>query len=69
MCLSIPAKVLSIEGDLAKVSIGDNKFSVGLQLIEYVAIGDYVLIHSGFIIQKISKEDADIATELYNQLI
>ena len=58
MCLSIPAEIISIEGDLAKVSIGGTIVTAGLQLIEKSDIGDYVLVHSGFAIEKISKEEA-----------
>ena len=58
MCLSIPAKVVDIEGDMAEVSIGGTILKAGLQLVENVEIGDYVLLHTGFAIQKISEEEA-----------
>ena len=58
MCLSIPAEIISIEGGLAKVSIGGTIVTAGLQLIEKSDVGDYVLVHSGFAIEKISKEEA-----------
>jgi hydrogenase expression/formation protein HypC len=58
MCLSIPAKVIDIDGDMAKVSIGGTILKAGLQMVENVVIGDYVLLHTGFAIQKISEEEA-----------
>ena len=48
MCLSLPAKVLAIEGDMAEVSVGGAVFRAGLQMVEGVKPGDYVLLHAGF---------------------
>jgi len=58
MCLSIPVKIIKIEGDMAEVSAGGTVFKAGLQLLEDVTPGDYVLLHAGFAIQKISGEEA-----------
>ena len=58
MCLSIPAKVTSINGDTAVVSVGGTEYEASLQLLNDVKIGDYILLHTGFAIQKISEEDA-----------
>ena len=58
MCLSIPAKIVEITGDIAKVSVGGTIFDAGLQLIEDVKVGDYILLHTGFAIQKISEKEA-----------
>ena len=53
MCLSIPARIVSIEGNMAKVSAGGALFDAGLQMIENPVVGDYILLHAGFAIQKI----------------
>lgn len=58
MCLSIPARIISIEGNMAEVSAGGSVFKAGLQMVDGVKIGDYILLHAGFAIQKISEEDA-----------
>ncbi len=58
MCLSIPALILSISGDMAEVSAGGSVFKAGIQMIEDARPGDYVLLHAGFAIQKISGEQA-----------
>ena len=68
MCLSIPGKVISVEGNMAKVSVGGAEYNASLQLIEDVNPGDYVLVHTGFAIQKISKEDADETMKLLSEL-
>ncbi len=58
MCLSIPAKVESIEGEMAVVSVGGTKYNASLQMLDDVKIGDYILMHTGFAIQKMSEEEA-----------
>ena len=67
MCLSIPAKVIEIEGDKAKVSVGGTIIEAGLHLVDDVSIGDYVLVHTGFAIQKISDEEARETLELFKE--
>ena len=63
MCLSIPAQVISIEGDVAQASVGGTIVTAGLQLVEDVKIGDYILIHTGFALQKISEEEAIVTLQ------
>jgi len=58
MCLSIPAKILSVEGNTAKASVGGAIVQASLHLVDNVKEGDYILIHSGFALQKISEEEA-----------
>jgi hydrogenase expression/formation protein HypC len=58
MCLSIPAKVLSVEGYMAKASVGGAIIDTSLHLVDDVKPGDYILIHTGFALQKISEEEA-----------
>jgi hydrogenase expression/formation protein HypC len=58
MCLSIPAKVISINGGMAIVSVGGTEYEASLQLLDDVKVDDYILLHTGFAIQKISEEEA-----------
>ncbi len=58
MCLSIPARIVSVNGDMADVSVGGAIFSAGLQMVENAGVGDYVLLHAGFAIEKLNEEDA-----------
>ncbi len=58
MCLSIPAKVEKIEGNMAIVSVGGTEYNASLQMVDDVKIGDYILLHTGFALQKISEEEA-----------
>jgi hydrogenase expression/formation protein HypC len=68
MCLSIPAKVVRIEGDTARVSIGGNEYTAGLQMLEDVEVGDYLLLHAGFAIQKISEKEAEETLQLFREM-
>jgi len=68
MCLSIPAKVLSIEGDMAKVAVGETICNASLQIVEDIQVGDYILLHTGFALQKLSKEEAEETFRLFEDL-
>jgi hydrogenase expression/formation protein HypC len=64
MCLAIPAKVNKINKNIAEIeSLGVTK-KVDIYLIPDVKIGDYVIVHAGFAIQIIDKEEA-LITEGY----
>ena len=67
MCLSIPAKVESIEGEMAVVSVGGTKYDASLQMLDDVKIGDYVLLHTGFAIQKISEEEDQDTLKIFEE--
>jgi len=58
MCLAIPAKVLSVEGSIARVVIEDVEYNASLLLLEDVRPGDFVLLHAGFAIEKVDPEEA-----------
>jgi len=68
MCLSVPALVVKIEGQMADVSVGGAIFRAGLQMVENVSAGDYILLHAGFAIQKISEEEALETLNLIKEL-
>lgn len=67
MCLSIPAKIDSIEGEMAMVSVGNVTYKASLQLLEDVKVGDYILLHTGFAIQKISEEEAAETLRIFEE--
>jgi hydrogenase expression/formation protein HypC len=58
MCLSVPALVIKIDGLMADVSIGGAIFKAGLHMVEGIKTGDYILLHAGFAIRKISETEA-----------
>lgn len=67
MCLSVPAKIISIDGEMAVVSVGGTEYNASLQLIENPQIGDYVLLHTGFAIQKLSEEEAIETLKVFDE--
>ncbi len=68
MCLSIPAKILSIEGKTARASVGGTIINVGLHMIDDIKEGDYVLVHAGFALQKISDDEAQETLKLIREM-
>jgi hydrogenase expression/formation protein HypC len=68
MCLSIPAKVISIDGDMAEVSAGGSLFKASLFMVEDVNPGDYILLHAGFAIQKLSESEAMDTIRLFQEM-
>ncbi|HOV11109.1 MAG TPA: HypC/HybG/HupF family hydrogenase formation chaperone [Bacteroidales bacterium] len=68
MCLGIPSKIVSIDGDNAVVSVGGTRVEASLQLLTDVKVGDFVLLHTGFAIEKISPEEAEETLTLLKKL-
>jgi len=65
MCLSIPAKVISIDQDTAKASVGGTTVDVNISLVDDIQENDYILVHSGFALEKIDEEEAQKTLELF----
>ena len=61
MCLAIPARILDIDGDNSNVDYGGIIKKVNVSLIENPKVGDYILIHAGFAIEKLDKKNAEMA--------
>ncbi len=58
MCLAIPSKIVKIEDNVATIDVDGVKREASLLLVENPKIGDYVIVHAGFAINKINEEDA-----------
>lgn len=58
MCLSVPGKVVEIENSMAKVEVGGVIREVSLAVCPEVVVGEYVLIHTGFAIQRLDEKEA-----------
>ncbi len=68
MCLAIPAKVISVEWPSAVVAIENVEYKASLLLLEDVAVGDYVMLHAGFAIEKVDPEEAAETLRLLNEI-
>jgi len=71
MCLSIPSKIVEIDVDnMATVDTMGIKRQVSLDLMaDEVGIGDYILIHVGFAMNKIDEEEALQSLQVYREML
>jgi hydrogenase expression/formation protein HypC len=58
MCLAIPAKVISVDGTTARVTIEDVEYTASLLLLDDVKPGDFIMLHAGFAIGKVDPQEA-----------
>jgi len=69
MCLAIPAKVISIEEDKARVDFGEDVLrEVDVTLVS-AKVGDYVLVHAGYAIQVLDEKEALETLQLWNEIL
>ncbi len=71
MCLGIPMKVLQIDGFNARCEAKGVEREVSLFMLqdEEVKPGDYVMIHVGYAIQKMTPQEARSAWEIFDQIL
>ena len=71
MCLSIPSKVIKISDDnIATTDTMGIQREVSLDLMaDEIKVGDYILIHVGFAMNKIDKEEALASLEVYQEMV
>jgi len=68
MCVAVPAEVLEIrEGNIGLVDYGDLRQEVRLDLVD-VKVGEFVLVHVGFAIQRLSREEGLETREVFKQV-
>lgn len=68
MCLAVPMQVIKIEGTESIVELGGVKKKVNLQLLDNIKLGDYVLVHAGFAIQKVDEKEAEETISLVKEM-
>jgi len=60
MCLAVPARVIELhDDDRATVNLGGVKLTISLALVEDVALDDYVIVHVGYALSKLDREEAE----------
>jgi len=71
MCLAIPMQIMSIDGFVAHCEAKGVERDVSLFMLqdEPLAPRDYVMVHVGYAIQKITEQDARSAWELYDEML
>jgi hydrogenase expression/formation protein HypC len=71
MCLGIPMEVLEINGFTARCEAKGVGREVSLFMLQHepITVGDFVVVHVGYAIQKMSPEEAKTAWELYDEML
>ncbi|MEF8787498.1 MAG: HypC/HybG/HupF family hydrogenase formation chaperone [Planctomycetota bacterium] len=67
MCWAVPAKVMELNEDTGTVELSGTRREVGFHLLEDVSVGDYVLVHAGFAIQKLDPAEAQETLRLLQE--
>ena len=58
MCLAVPSKIIEINDSMAKVDVDGVVRGASIMLIEDAKVGDYVIVHAGFAINKLDEKAA-----------
>ncbi len=74
MCLAVPAKLLSTEGEepifrMGQISVGGTLRTVSLAYVPEARVGDYVLVHAGFAISTIDEKEARQVFEYLKEIV
>ena len=64
MCLAIPSKIIKIENNMAVIDVEGVRREASLMLIDDAKVGDFVIVHAGFAINKINAVEAQEALDL-----
>jgi hydrogenase expression/formation protein HypC len=69
MCLAIPAQIVELrDDDNALVDLAGVKKEISLALVEGVAVGDYVIVHVGYALNKLDPEEAAKTLKLFAEM-
>ena len=69
MCLAVPMEVVSLDGDMAVCVLDNVRREASMAMIENPQVGDFVLIHAGFAIEKLNTEEAQENLVLFRDMI
>ena len=68
MCLAVPALVQSIDGDFAMVDFGGVSKKVCVTLLPGLKVGEYVIVHTGYAIEKMKADEAQKTLALFEEM-
>jgi hydrogenase expression/formation protein HypC len=68
MCLAVPTRIHSVNGQLAEVEIGGLERTISLALTPEARVGDYVIVHTGFAISVLDQEEAEESLRLFAEM-
>ncbi len=68
MCLAVPMKIIELNEAMGACELEGTRYDVDLTLIESPSVGDYVIVHAGFAIEKLDQDEAAARLELFEQM-
>ena len=69
MCLGVPMQVKTIENEVAVCEIDGVQREASLMMIDDIQVGDYVLIHAGFAIERIDEDEAQLTLQALREAL
>ncbi len=72
MCLAIPARITEMKDDFATCRVGESETYITVSTMimdEEVEVGDYLIVHAGFALRKLSPEDAQASLDVLRQMV
>ncbi|NLC70912.1 MAG: HypC/HybG/HupF family hydrogenase formation chaperone [Desulfuromonadaceae bacterium] len=68
MCLAVPMRIIVLEGDSALCEIDNVQRRASVTMIENPQVGDYVLVHAGYAIEKLNEKEAEETLRLFREM-
>lgn len=68
MCLAVPMRIKKVEGTIALVEADGLERRINVQFLKDSKIGDYVVVHAGFAIEKVNEKKAKETLVLFDQI-
>ena len=68
MCLGVPAKILETSDGAAVVELGGVRREISVMLVDDVSVGEWVIVHAGFAIEKLSEREAERTLALFREI-
>ena len=68
MCLAVPALITSVEGTMADVELGGVVTPISILFTPEAKVGDYVILHAGYAINRLNTEEAQETLKLLEQI-
>jgi len=68
MCVAVPMKIQSVDGAMGEAELAGVNRRISLVMLPEARVGDYVIVHAGYAIEKLDEEEALKTLELFRQL-
>ncbi len=68
MCLAVPARIVELQDEMATIEVDGVRRSVSTLLVPDLQVGDYIITHAGFALQRVDEDQAQESIRLLRQL-